>query len=280
MSDFSQRFGYAPPILDLPEDQMPESLRAGLWDICRLFYLKDISDSNPYGMNPYSKTFNKITYHIWFSFFRISVDDRPQNPLDALQYLKQQFKFFSFFKVYAFLEFLVKVSKIEGLTQGFETPCNSLFERERSAFRFADGQLIKVSNAIDLEEVTTALSQDYSPSVKQHIKRAAELYSQLPNPDYRNSIKESISAVEAAVCFVTGEKPAGISKPLKGALDRYGIHAALSAGFEKLYAYTSDADGIRHALLDESKLAQSDARYMLVSCNAFSNYLFAKVSES
>ena len=44
----------------------------------------------------------------------------------------------------------------------------------------------------------------------------------------------------------------------------------------QLYGYTSDADGIRHALLDESDLDFEDAKFMLVSCSAFTNYLKGK----
>ena len=48
-------------------------------------------------------------------------------------------------------------------------------------------------------------------------------------------------------------------------------------GFEKIYGYTSDQDGIRHAILDESKTVEpEDALFMLVSCSAFCNYLQQK----
>ncbi len=54
------------------------------------------------------------------------------------------------------------------------------------------------------------------------------------------------------------------------------VHPALREAFKKLYGYTSDAGGIRHALLDESNLDFEDAKFMLVSCSAFVNYLRAK----
>ncbi len=37
------------------------------------------------------------------------------------------------------------------------------------------------------------------------LKRALELFSDRGSPDYRNSIKESISAVESFVIFTTGK---------------------------------------------------------------------------
>ena len=50
------------------------------------------------------------------------------------------------------------------------------------------------------------------------------------------------------------------------------LHPAMKSAFSSLYGYSSDADGIRHALLEESQLTKADARFMLVCCSAFINY--------
>ena len=54
---------------------------------------------------------------------------------------------------------------------------------------------------------------------------------------------------------IVSEKPkATLSDALK-AIEKNGLlHEALKDGFIKLYGYTSDADGIRHAMLDEPTL--------------------------
>ena len=51
------------------------------------------------------------------------------------------------------------------------------------------------------------------------------------------------------------------------------VRQMVKAGFLKIYGYTSDKEGIRHAMLDESNLTGADARYFLVSCTSFVNYL-------
>ncbi len=61
---------------------------------------------------------------------------------------------------------------------------------------------------------------------------------------------------------------------------RIGLHGALKEGFSNLYGYTSSAEGIRHALLDESELSFEDAKFMLVSCSAFVNYLIVKAEKA
>lgn len=52
------------------------------------------------------------------------------------------------------------------------------------------------------------------------------------------------------------------------------LHPALKGAFDKLYGYTSSNSGIRHALVDDSiPVCSEDARFMLISCSAFINYL-------
>jgi len=94
-------------------------------------------------------------------------------------------------------------------------------------------------------------------------------------PNYRNPIKESISAVESLCNLITGRKDT-LGDALKKLEAKVVIHPALKKGFSSIYGYTSDADGIRHGLLEETNLDFEDAKFMLVSCSAFVNYLIAK----
>lgn len=286
MSSFSQRFGYAQPCLDLQDTDLPETLLNGLWDTVYLSFFQNIAEYDIIGDQVrVNDDFENLTKSIWFHFFRKPIDTRSSNAKFAVSQIRKFFFGASFFQVYDFLEYLAQC-EIEYFLRNdgganFAQYCNRVFERERAAFRFAGTTLVKITNELELESIEKSMSEDLPSSVRQHIKRAAQLYSQLPSPDYRNSIKESISAVESAVAFVTeSPKVGGISAPLRRAFDKFVVHPALRDGFEKLYAYTSDADGIRHAILNESVLTQADARYMLISCSAFSNYLISLKTNS
>ena len=50
----------------------------------------------------------------------------------------------------------------------------------------------------------------------------------------------------------------------------------MEKGFLALYGYTSDESGIRHGGIDFTNVNFEDAKYMLVSCSAFVNYLMEK----
>ena len=119
-------------------------------------------------------------------------------------------------------------------------------------------------------------------SVNTHLQKALQFYSDRENPDYENSIKESISAVEAMCCIITGltGAQATLGNALKHLEDNgLVLHGALKSAFDKMYGYASDADGIRHGGIDFKNAPSEDAKYMLISCSAFINYLIEKYSK-
>lgn len=156
---------------------------------------------------------------------------------------------------------------------------NSEFERLNFAYRIVEGVIIEITSEQEIKAVECAI--DNSPrNIQIHLNSALEKYAQRPIGDYRNSIKESISAVEAFCREKTGENTLG--KALNK-LERSGlaIHSSLKTAFEKLYVYTNQEEtGIRHALMDDEENytpTAEEALFMLISCSAFINYLDRKV---
>ena len=58
-----------------------------------------------------------------------------------------------------------------------------------------------------------------------------------------------------------------------------GLHPAFKAALSSMYGFTSDAEGVRHALLDEPTLTFTDAKFFLVQAAAFVNYISGKQSD-
>lgn len=121
-----------------------------------------------------------------------------------------------------------------------------------------------------------ALNDNDFPAVRAHLRRALELLSNQKSPDYRNSIKESISAVESLAKVMSGKPKATLGDALKLIEKKGKVHPSLKEGFSKLYGYTSDEGGIRHAMLDEPSLSAADAKFFLLACTNFINYLKSK----
>ena len=159
---------------------------------------------------------------------------------------------------------------------------NDLFEREYVGYRFIGGLISPISDEIEVEAVNEALDNKFK-AVREHIFKANTFLSNREKPDYENSIKESISAVEAICQEILGTKGGGatLGKMLKKLEDNgVEIHSALKEAFNKLYGYTSDANGIRHAGdIGGSSSTFEEAKFMLVSCSAFINYLMGLQSK-
>ncbi len=154
---------------------------------------------------------------------------------------------------------------------------NYIFEKNNFAYRILEDRITEITSNEEIREVEESLTNPLA-GVRMHIDTALKFISSAQKePDYRNSIKESISAVEVCCRAITGENDLGkaLSKlEAKGVV----INSQMKQGFENLYRYTNDKKtGIRHALMDDANAPTADeAIFMLVSCSAFINYLTKK----
>ena len=175
---------------------------------------------------------------------------------------------------------ITNFSYLDNMLKVFESDLNKEFERLDYGYRVVNHCLTDITSEAELETITEATNNS-KDNVSEHLQKAVAHYSTRPNPDVRNSIKESISAVEAVCRELTGENTLGQAlKKLEG--NGVVIHKMLNDEFTKFYAYTNNSDsGIRHALMDDDGTyvpSKDEAYYMLVSCSAFVNYLRRKVA--
>ena len=200
---------------------------------------------------------------------------------DLVFYVNERFTKCMWNRMYDLLEFIA-----QNLPEGAEEYmafCNQMLTEECAAYRFVGMKIAEITSGEEIEAIEKGL-HDTEPlsAVRAHLARALELYSERPTADYRNSIKESISAVESLACLIAGKPKATLSEAL-AAIDKQGpveMHGALRAAFDTLYGYTSDEDGVRHKMLEEGKVSRAEALYMLVACSAFVSYLVSKAIDA
>jgi hypothetical protein len=178
------------------------------------------------------------------------------------------------FEVYDFLEFLIK-NWSTAQSEKVVAAINLILERNLCAFRLLGDQITSITDESELNAIDEAAATSPDP-VARHLTRAVELLSDRHSPDYRNSIKEAISAIEALCHIVTGD-PKGTLGKLLGRIE--GLHPAFKTALNNMYGFTSDAEGIRHALLDEPSLTLTDAKFFLVQAATFVNYIRGKQAE-
>ncbi|MCG9899556.1 MAG: hypothetical protein MH132_06120 [Hydrotalea sp.] len=278
MKLFSQRIGKTPIKDVIQRDSIDEDLKNALWNGLTIFYWEGKIHNDWIKSN--SKDVIIFLTRIWILFFKNKLDEMPGSFHQLLPILKRFFYRCEWYQLYDFIEFIPLNYKPDYYNQTnheFIEYCNNVFEQELSAYRFVNGTLTQISSKEEVEAIEEALNiEDNLKPIKIHLNRSLELFSDRKNPDYRNSIKESISAVEAYCSILTGNPKATIGQALKQIEIDNNIHPALKNSFSSLYGYTSDADGIRHALLEQDNLNQEDAKFMLVACSAFINYLRQK----
>jgi hypothetical protein len=275
MPSFSERYGYKPVREALQIQSIDIPLKNSLWNVIYANALE--AGEGPSDYLEARPIFYRVFLRLWLTYFKLPLDEMPSRWSHGIDFLKNYFFKAAWYDIYDFVEHVVKGIEEGRLKTRLNDTINSVLEAEMAGYRLVADEMIPVTSEIELSEIEAALESSTRP-VERHLTRALELLSDRKDPDYRNSVKESISAVEAAASTVAGDPKATLGQAL-GRLEKAGganLHPALNAAFKKLYGYTSDSDGIRHALLDEDVLQMEDARFMLVACSAFVNYLTEK----
>ncbi|PFQ47891.1 hypothetical protein COK05_09025 [Bacillus cereus] len=274
---------------------MDKDLRNSLWNV---FYENVLANlGGPINTN---KRYDAFFKKMWREFLKEPVDSMPTYPSTIGAQLKSSYfkeplnlKGFedvgihssnNWYQVYDFLEFVVENYPANS-NKKFIRDCNYILERELSAYRFVGNCLVTITNEQEIAAVEQALQTKHDTHyANTHLETALKLFADKLNPDFRNVIKESISAVEAICTAITkanGQKTSTLGEALKVIEKKAHIelHPTLKVAFDKMYGYTSDG-GIRHYIKDDEEVNVEDAQYMLVTCSAFVNYLTEKARKA
>jgi hypothetical protein len=277
MMRFSQRISKTPATKSLQLEFIDTELKNRLWNVIKGVLFNKLQKTSLGGP---SLEFRDLCINLWHQFYKLPIDRIPNNDSDREAFIRVNYFAMLWYQVYDFLEFVVLVKSNRVNNDEFILVINGVLEEEFSGYRFIDGKISPISNNIEINEIETAINQAYQFTsltvVNVHLAEALNKFSDRKNPDYRNSIKESISAVESIVKIISNNPKDSLAGALDKIKSKIKIHPALERGFKQIYGYTSDADGIRHGLMDVSDCDFEDAKFMLVSCSAFINYLIAK----
>lgn len=281
MASFSQRKGINPVKSIIQVDSMDDELRNCLWNALGFHYWGTIDTQYMHFISEFPRPMRIFLHSLWHSYFKRPIDTVKDLWSPTYDEIRNYFFKCKWNEAYDFIEFIANNYPDESVNLQFRDSCNSVLKMELSAYRFVGGKIIQITSVEEIAEIEEALKIPISP-IQKHINRSLELLSDRKTPDYRNSIKESISAVETICKLISKNSTATLGLAIetieKG--KKVKMHSALGRGFSNLYGYTNATDGIRHALMDETNLDFEDAKFMLVSCSAFINYLKIKASKA
>ena len=271
---FSERMGFKPVREQLQVDEISDKLKNALWNGVYEFILK-----KPF---PEENFYAHVFHRIWLEFLGYRVDKMPNvYSNDGQERIREYIGDWYFSNdrelsdYYELVEFTFEYGYIAYINY-----LNKSLKEEKSAYRIVDNQFLRITSEEELQSVRESVdyTKDKYKGVHIHLRTSIRLLSDRKNPDYRNSIKESISAVESISKTLVNNDKATLSQALKLLEKQHQIHPALLQAYKKLYGYTNDEDGIRHAIMDDGKeLDYHDAKYMLVTCTAFINLMIGKL---
>ncbi len=256
------------------------------------YFVYIIEDDRHYAIdreNFYLDVLDNVYCEIIDNYDKYSISEYMET---CLEYIKNTFLRDSYDAVLSLVEYLANkidadiptlARRVNYDTNGIGSPVhiqdevNELFEKECVGYRFVGENIVAITDKIEIKEIEESLQSNYD-GCREHIKKAVGFLANREQKDYKNCIKESISAVESICCIIADKKNATLGEALKILESKCNLKGQLKSAFEKLYAYTNnDKGGIRHAEgLFVSDVSFEEAKFMLVSCSAFVNYLIAE----
>ena len=273
---FSDKYGFTTPRDVFQSDDIDEALKNRLWNAIKNYFIDTlVTPNNNDRYAPHQPQDKKFIIQVYDEFFKDNIDPLKYSRKGIRDNLKKRYFDLTWFEIYNFLEFL-SYAYYSSTTIYFYKKVNQILEEENSAYRFVDEFITPIVEEIEIAEIEEAMSSKYQ-SVTQHLSRSLELFSDKEKPDYTNSIKESISAVESLCKILTDNQ----GSPLGACLSRLdsGVGQHFKDGLKKLYNWTSSEHGIRHgSTREEIQGLFDEAKYMLVMCSAFINYIISKDS--
>ena len=280
MKKFSERYGFTKPREKMQLESVDDALRNRLWSLLFVHYWQGAKEYTLYDYEPdISEEMMNFLVGLWDNYFRKPLDTLPYKWDRAFKIIRDYFFNCKWYEIYDFLEYIANNYPNESVNEKFMKDCNVVLEEEFSAYRFVGGRITRITAEEEISEIEEALKSPIE-GVRIHLEAALKFMSDKKSPDYRNSIKESISAVEALCKIISGDEKATLGKALDIIEKKISLHKTLKRAFDSLYGYTSSAEGIRHALLEEPNLTFEDAKFMLVACSAFINYLISKATKA
>lgn len=268
--------GFNEPRKMLQIEEIDEALSNAIWNhIIENFFL--INELKVLARE--EKRLLSFSLSIWREFFGKQIDDFPRHVLGSpsfiefRKYLRKWYNSVEWYSKYDFLEYLHGLIKISNLVR----QTNNILTAGMSGYRLVGFKIMPIVDQTEIISIEESLEKEFS--YVNHLNTSIKLLSDRDNPDFRNSIKESISAVEAICQQLLDNDKITLGQALKQVDTNYNLPDSLKKAFSNLYGYTSSSGGIRHALTkEEVEVTFDEAKFMLVSCSAFINYLKSKLS--
>nr|WP_133864599.1 hypothetical protein [Azorhizobium sp. AG788] len=151
------------------------------------------------------------------------------------------------------------------------------FVQARAAYRILDQQVVAIGTDEQAAAFERALADGAAKgavAARAHLIAAGRA---LRDSDWPGAVRESIHSVES-IALRLAPDTATLGAALSEIEKKGHIHPGLKSAFSKLYGYSSDEKGVRHALVfdDQAQVDEADALFMMGACASFVSYLLVR----
>lgn len=278
MRRFSERHGYSPIRETFQIEDIELDTRRRIWNLLDMYFYHFTRDRRYFIFDGHCQ---KLCRLIWDKFFKWTYDHLYSADWGIVyDILRKTILEGIWYRVYDYIEATIEFAGNRSLVTNFINDYNKVLEEELCGYRIVSRLVTPITLPIEIAEIEEALSYPFD-TVNQHMQVALELFSNRESPNYPNSVKEAISAVECICRIILADRNVTLGAALNRLEDAgVSIHGAFKSGISALYGWTSADAGIRHARVDESEISFYEAKMMIVLCSAFVNFLKTKAEKS
>ena len=276
---FSQTQGYEEIPGPLKLEELPREARVQIWNT----YYESLVECCSF-----FEESDHLEYvgGVWAEILRSKHLQHDILPLDDLRYdyvdmgdgLRHCIEALPFNKVFDLIQFILRHSSCP---PDLAAMMKGVFSRCGLAYTIDAGEPPTIVPAVTPEEGTAVVEALHTlrkaglGGAASHLRNASECINAR---DWAGSVRESIHAVESVARQLDPDASRTLG-PALASIEKHGtLHPALKDAFNKLYGYTSDEQGVRHALLDrpDHNVGMDEALFMLSACASFASYLWRK----
>ena len=274
---FSQAYGYEQLPQPLKLEELSEEFRTKLWSLLYSFVSKESGRMRPENYTPLGRRWGSILRFLHVNFHVFPVNEFDSNFRMLVNTYQPMIMHGPFNRIF---DLLLRIMRHSECPPRFTAAVAGEFKYCRLAYVLDVGPPPTIYPAASEEEgdaivrTTAELSSAGLAGAVRHLKQASDCISE---GDYPGAVRESIHAVESTARHFD-PKAKTLEPALKALEGAKTLHPALKQAFSNLYGYTSDEQGIRHALIDnpQANVDQDEAVFMLGACASFSSYLARK----
>lgn len=279
---FSERMGYTKPKDIIQYESIDDDLKNDLWNLYYGNYLEAAEYQDIYLLPEDFKTYFK---KLWTDFLKKKINEIPEQAYTFIKLVETDFfdNTKAWYFIYDLIEYTFNTFDFRTIgdksyfNHQIESQLNSILEKNLSGYRFINTQFVPITNDQEIASINEASKNNTEyKTVSAHFNKALELLSDKKTPDFSNSIKESISAIESCFKVFFNNPNIKFGDALNNLEHKHALDKQIKESINKIYAFSNNVGAIRHALKPgetSDKITLAEAKYMLVTCSAFINYL-------